>query len=92
MWDRLLPVFTAVENGSVSAAQAFVLCNTACHDEEVAHQLTILLLDVVKTGDRLSRAHEDVGWCLRVDIAECETRLILEHDLGRYLSVPDLLK
>ncbi len=92
MRNRLLPVLSTVENGSISTTEAFLSGDPAGHDEQMPDELSIVLGQVVKTRDRPSWTDQYVRGRLGIDVAERETGLVLEHDRGRDLSVTDPLE
>src|SRR5688572_17864320 len=89
--DRLTAVAIAVEYESVPVrGDALARSDLRCNSNEVPDEHLLLGRDVVGRRDRGLRYHKHMRRRLWIDVAKCEHRLILIHDVGRYLAPDDL--
>ena len=90
--DALAPVLSTVDHGSESVFETQVEGDFSSHQHQVPDQGFVLVLQVSQRNDRLPRDHQHVDRSLWGDVAKRQAPVIFMNDVGRYLSVDDLLE
>jgi len=92
MIDGLAPVSSAVDDDPVAVVQSPLPGKVPYHHVEMANQCLVLILQGIERTDLLARDHQQVDWCLGVDIGECQAEIILMDNIGRDFAIDDPLE
>merc|ERR1719341_2595351 len=92
MIDRLSSLNTIVNHQSVPLGQALLLGHLLGSKQEVAKQLRISILSLLYHSNSLPWNNQEVDRCLRSNIHEGNTLVIIMNKLGMNGSIKDLIK
>ena len=89
--------FTAIlavvdDQAIATVGNAFLAGDLGSNRQKVAQGGSVFDRGFPNTGNGLGGDHQDVGGCLRGDVAEGDAEVVTMDDIGRDLLVADLLK
>lgn len=87
MKNRLPGPLAIIDNQSIGICDTLLCSNTAGSQHEVSQQGLVRIRCVRQSGDRFLRDHQDMGWCLGIDVPEPQAELILVDDVCRDLPI-----
>ena len=92
MLDSLLPVLAAVDHRTISVLKPFGRCYVFDLQHHVAHQISILVSEIVQRRDVLLRHYQYMYRRLRLRVPETRDPVIFIDHLRRDLSARELAK
>ena len=92
MEDGLTAVLAGVDNRSVAFCQAEFRCNLGNHVQQVAAELSVLCCQLIKRNDWFPWNQQNMHRSLWTDIMESQAEIVFVDDVGRDLTINDLLE
>lgn len=92
VWDRLRGVGTTIEHRSVTVRETLSLSNGLRHQEEMPHDGSIFLLEIIQRRDGFSRYDQNMRWSLRIDVPNRNAEVIFPDQISGNFVIGNALK
>jgi len=93
MKNSLTRIAVAIENCPVTASgDASLISDLFCHQMKFTYYITVINGDVIQSWDMFLRYDQNVMWCLRTDVVECENGIRIIDNITRNLLIHNFAK
>ena len=82
MIDRLAPIWTFIHHHSIALLQAQISSTFLANNHQMPQKAFIIIIYCRNLGYRFLGYHQKMCWCLRGNVMESETLVILINDLA----------